>query len=560
MAGGTLGCRSGFVRVVVHSSLDLFLRNRPNGVGGFSDGGAVMETNPIRQIEEAIFLLRRQDMRTWAQYLLGAVPCLLTLLQFFHDMSRGYLAARCTLESLLCAVVFFWASAWKAKFGGALLASLSGYTPASSNAGFWRTAYLQCILQSLKLITFPFAIVSVLPIAWTSGFFRNATIEASLAGNTLLSVIAKSAKRANVNARGNWIGVGLLSVIALLTFINVYLVIGLLPFLLRMFSGVETEFTRSFNSLFSFSVFCVVIALAWFILDPLVLAYSVVRCFYAAARTDGRDLLAQLRPAAWTVLLLLLLSPGQKLFAEDAVSKQELSQALQQATKNEDYSWLNAKRQEKAAQNGFFTRLNRDLDNIFDTLHSWFSNFKRWLRQRWENNKPKPEFEPTAKPVSGEVRWLLYALAAVVVLSAVVFLWRSRIGSTEPVALASSAAHTPDLNTENVLASDLPEEEWLRLARELLQKGELRLAVRAMYLANLSFLGAQRFLQIARSKSNSIYERELRLRPRGIELSLPFTHSNRSFERAWYGFHEVTPEFVAAFQEDVEALRQHAKV
>jgi hypothetical protein len=151
---------------------------------------------------------------------------------------------------------------------------------------------------------------------------------------------------------------------------------------------------------------------------------------------------------------LLLLSPGQKLFAEDAVSKQELSQALQQATKNEDYSWLNAKRQEKAAQNGFFTRLNRDLDNIFDTLHSWFSNFKRWLRQRWENNKPKPEFEPTAKPVSGEVRWLLYALAAVVVLSAVVFLWRSRIGSTEPVALASSAAHTPDLNTENVLASD----------------------------------------------------------------------------------------------------------
>jgi hypothetical protein len=81
-----------------------------------------------------------------------------------------------------------------------------------------------------------------------------------------------------------------------------------------------------------------------------------------------------------------------------------------------------------------------------------------------------------------------------------------------------------------------------------------------MYLANLSFLGAQRLLQIARSKSNSIYERELRLRPRGIELSLPFTHANRSFERAWYGFHEVTPEFVAAFQQDVEALRRHAKV
>jgi hypothetical protein len=97
------------------------------------------------------------------------------------------------------------------------------------------------------------------------------------------------------------------------------------------------------------------------------------------------------------------------------------------------------------------------------------------------------------------------------------------------------------------------------MARELLAKGELRLGVRALYLSNLSYLGGEQFIHIARSKSNAIYERELRLRPGSTEVSTPFAQSNRSFERVWYGFHEVTPELVEGFQQNVEAIRRHAK-
>ena len=257
-----------------------------------------MAANPIRQLEEAIYLLRRQDARSWSEYLLGATPLLLGLLKFVHDMSAGYLASRCAFEAFICALLFFWGSAWKAKFGGTLLLSMSRGGVAATSGGFWHALYLQSVIQTAKLVILPFAIVSILPSAWASSFFRNATVEASLPGNSLRSVIAKSAKRANVNAKGNWIGIAILIVIALLTFLNVYILIGALPFLLRMLSGVETEFTRSINALFGFNVFCVVVALSWFILDPLVLAYSVVRCFYAEARTDGRDLLAQLRNVA----------------------------------------------------------------------------------------------------------------------------------------------------------------------------------------------------------------------------------------------------------------------
>jgi hypothetical protein len=520
-----------------------------------------MGANPIRQIEEAIFLLRRQDARAWLQYLLAAAPFLLTLLAFFHDMSAGFLGNRCALESLACALAFFWAAAWKAKFGATLLATMNGPGPRAPQGSFWRALYLQSIFQTIKLVVFPLALVSIVPIAWTSSFFRNASIEAGLADSSLRGAMAKSARRASVNGRANWIGISILSVIYLVTFINVYLLAGLLPLLLRTFSGVETLFTRDVKTLLGFNIFCIVVAVTWLIVDPLVLAYTVVRCFYAEARTDARDLLALLRPvAAVAILILALVPPCRSLAAQNALTKEKLSQAVQEAAKSDDYGWLRAQRQASSGEeNGFFASLNRDINSVFRAIGSWVSGIRNWLRRLLEKGSSASPSEPDGAPVRGDVRWLLYALAALVVVAAIFVVWRSANRLAEPGMVSSTAIQTPDLSKENVLASDLPEEEWLRLAREFLAKGELRLAVRALYLSNLSYLGSQQFIQIARSKSNSIYERELRLRPRSSELSAPFAQANRSFERAWYGFHEVTPEFVDVFQQNVEAIRQHAK-
>jgi len=94
-----------------------------------------------------------------------------------------------------------------------------------------------------------------------------------------------------------------------------------------MFSGVETLFTRNPESLGGFNVFCVVLAITWLIIDPLVLSYAVVRCFYTEARTDGRDLLTRLRPAAVLALVLLALPFSPRLSAE-TISKDKLSQAM----------------------------------------------------------------------------------------------------------------------------------------------------------------------------------------------------------------------------------------
>ena len=75
----------------------------------------------------------------------------------------------------------------------------------------------------------------------------------------------------------------------------------------------------------------------------------------------------------------------------------------------------------------------------------------------------------------------------------------------------------PDLNSEDVVASQLPEDEWLRLAREMMERGELRLAIRALYLATLAHLGLRELISIARHKSNRDYQRELLRRARARE-------------------------------------------
>jgi hypothetical protein len=91
------------------------------------------------------------------------------------------------------------------------------------------------------------------------------------------------------------------------------------------------------------------------------------------------------------------------------------------------------------------------------------------------------------------------------------------------------------------------------MAERAMAEGNLRLALRAFYLANLAWLGRQEFLGIHPGKTNREFEMELRRRAREApEARELFSVNVRAFERAWYGMHEV-------FQEDAERFRQRAE-
>jgi hypothetical protein len=134
-------------------------------------------------------------------------------------------------------------------------------------------------------------------------------------------------------------------------------------------------------------------------------------------------------------------------------------------------------------------------------------------------------------------------------------IWRDRRRS--PTAVASEPIQPmPDITDENVGADQLPEDGWTKLARELLERGEFRLAMRAFYLASLSHVAARNLISIARFKSNRDYERELRRRGHSFpDLLSVFGDNIFCFERIWYGMHEVNRDLVNQFASNVEKIK-----
>jgi hypothetical protein len=132
--------------------------------------------------------------------------------------------------------------------------------------------------------------------------------------------------------------------------------------------------------------------------------------------------------------------------------------------------------------------------------------------------------------------------------------WQKRQPPIEAQAEAMPPA--PDLDDERTGADQLPEDGWLQLARELLGRGELRLALRAYYLASLAHLAERNLIVIARHKSNRDYERELVRRAHAVpELTGLFSANVSIFDRAWYGRHDVTVEGLESFAANVSRMK-----
>jgi hypothetical protein len=109
---------------------------------------------------------------------------------------------------------------------------------------------------------------------------------------------------------------------------------------------------------------------------------------------------------------------------------------------------------------------------------------------------------------------LLYALVAAAVIGlayAVYRIFRNRNSRVEAVA-SEPLQLAPDLSDETLGADLLPEDGWTKLGRELLARGELRLALRAFYLASLAHLAQRNLISLAKFKSNRDYLLELQRR------------------------------------------------
>lgn len=399
-----------------------------------------------------------------------------------------------------------------------------------------------------------------------------------------------------------WLAVSLISLLMLAlcplsvaVAVNCAATLILVPELAKMLLGVETQFTRSIWAMMNSTLLAAACGLTWLALDPLVKAVYVLRCFYGEARRSALDLRSELKTvrvkSAATLLFLLVIttaavqagsqnslssfpdqdaktpSPGStaRETGHSAMAPHEvgsapvvqLNQSIERVLASREYRWrLPREKRHTQGQEGRLVSILRDLTQ---TVRPWIRAFREWFERLFRRVQRNPGGAASGSSWLGSLRLLMIGAILILLLALGFLFWRRWRRRRVVEAVSEAVAALPDLTHEGATANQLSENGWLVLARELMGKGETRLALRALYLSSLAYLEHCQMLTIARYKSNLDYQRELERRAHTQPgLQAAFGENLTMFERVWYGFHEVNQELVALFDANLERIRSSA--
>ncbi len=362
---------------------------------------------------------------------------------------------------------------------------------------------------------------------------------------------------------------------------NIAATIAYLPDLVKTLLGIQTIFVKTPAAIFNSTFFALVCGLAYLCMDPALKASYVLRCFYLESLGTGEDLRVELRRSAaratekargatflLTLCIAILMSASAQardivhLHERTTIQPADLDRALDDELRDRRYAWRMPRiprsqlEEEEGWINSFVMRAMDKLADWGEPILRRIDGFLEWLK------KLMPERQETERrklsEISETLRTILYILSGVLLCVVGIMLWRvwRQRGAEAPEVIARASDARPDIEGENVIAADLPEEEWLALANELMEKGEFRQALRAVFLASLASLGERNLISIARFKSNRDYKQELERRAHAQPQALEAFSQNASiYEAAWYGLHEATREMINMAIRNQETLR-----
>jgi len=535
----------------------------------------------LHTVEEATQLLRRCDAGTWAWWLAGSAPFAIGLLHFISDMSRAATAAeRLPGAALLLALLYWWMKIAHAVFSDRLLRQLRGDTdpaPLTLRAKL-RFITSQGLIHCTAPWVLPLSIAAMLPFGWVYAGYHNASVLALSIfrnGGRTRDLIRTALVQSNYRQAQNHGLLMILTAFSGIVWLNWIAGTFLVAVLAKMFTGSENVVSRNPMMMLGTVVIASTFTASYLVVGPFVKALYVLRCFYSLSRKNGEDIDVAFRASAVPVAALVAtlwlagssLSMGQAAVSTPpppsvltSVDPKVLDQHIRQVLKQDVFQWRMPRDPTKPKpgdEKGW-------LDNFVDDIRRWLKSasdavgnaFDRWITDKLKQMlkgllgaRPTISDGSTATPWADAAQLILKGLLAILGLLLAVLLirqWRRL-----PPAVAQAAMPEVNLESDQVVATQLPENEWLRLAEEKINSGEFRLAMRALFLATLAHLGERKLLGIVRSKSNGDYVRELSLRARDRQdLRGRFGDSVKVFDWAWYGWHEVTRELLDQFRDN----------
>jgi hypothetical protein len=559
----------------------------------FSTETSLKGPRAMEVLDEAISLLRRTPLSLLSVYFLGALPFWLAFVYFYFDMTQSADAeAHLPVEALVLTGLYFWMKTCQAIFARKLLVLLEGEDFEPWNvARVANTALLQIIYAGSFVIIYPVALLMAIPFGWVSAFYHNISLVATGSKSTVRSSFFEAVELSRLWPRQNHFILGILLAAFLFLFINLAVLFSMIPDLLNVFFGVITVFDENQSAWQNSSFYLDVSVLCFLVLNPVSKAVYALRCFYGRARLNGADLKAELRrqdkirhehaPARVLVALVLLCgvfiaaparadaAPQPAPVPTTAVTptpptKGNLDQAIQKVLQKDEFAWRLPRERVDAPQKENFIlrlidRLVGYLQHAMGKLMKLFLKFLRWV---FKNDRPHDSSGNAFRSLA-DLPWRFFFLVILaIVVGCLIYILvryfrRRPLQATGP--LATVPVRTVDLEAENVRADALPEDSWLALAQELMERGELRLALRALYLATLSLLAHHQLVRLGSAKSNRDYLLELTRRLRGNTAAVQLVRDNINlFEASWYGTHAVNSHIIETMRANHQLVRGHA--
>lgn len=523
----------------------------------------------VEIIEEAFHLLRTAPLWAMVTYFLGSVPFLTALLFFWAEMSRSpYAEHHLGSASFGLVLLFVWMKFCHVLFARQLRNQISGEIMPTRARANLNSLLLQTTLQVTGLFVLPVAAIITLPFGWVYAFYQSVT--ALDDGKQDLGSLASAARQqAALWSAQNHFMLLLLFGFTFYVFLNLASLILVIPQLLRMLFGIESIFSQSPVALLNTTCLSALCALTYLCVDPLIKACYALRCFYGSSLRTGFDLTIELRLAAPLRILVAAVCLGlpyamaaessSQVVRPTAISTSSFDSAIRDVIQQPKYTWrMPREKLVKASEKNWFTRT---LDQALKFVTKIFRVCRDAIKSLFEWLFPSRQKQDEAEPgdgwmISNQAVLFLLLIGTACVLA--IILLRTLTIRKSPSAAVESVTLTapPDLTDQDIAADLLPEDSWTKLGRELLEKGELRLALRAFYLASLSHLAGSGLVSIARFKSNRDYERELRRRGHSIPGLLPaFSENIGIMDSVWYGRHEPSLSTVELFQANAEQIK-----
>ncbi|MGD9182207.1 MAG: hypothetical protein PVG15_12085 [Desulfobacterales bacterium] len=533
----------------------------------------------ILLLEEAVHLLRKAPMFLLFSYYIGTLPFILGLFYFWADMSRSADAQSYhAVASLGVALLYIWMKCWHVVFAARVKMNISGQPlPQWSFQRLLSLVSTQTLIHATAFFILPLAALLAIPFGWCYAFYQNITAEGITELSDLKALCKKAWFQARLWPRQNHMLLSIFFMFGIIVFLNIASAIYILPHLLKKYLGIESMFTLSGAHVINTTFWVVTIGISYLCMNPLVKTVYVLRCFYGGALKSGDDLKTELKGLmsgiAGVVVGILfaalwIANPTPSVATETGfVSPEALDRSIDEVMAQREFTWRMpreiAVENEKPPQGPIASVMAWIINKLGKGLKAvinWIDKLINWLI----------DLMPTAdKPVaSPDKNWIASVRVAVIVLligllCALGYIlrrsWMRRQAARAEIA-ATAVESTPDLEDESTTADDLPANRWLELARELTEKGSLRQAIRAFYLAILADLAAHELITIEKFKSNREYEMELRRRAHQKEgLLNVFSESREVFERVWYGMYRINRpdlDHYAAIQKRLMTIAQ----